>query len=177
LDGYFAFTTDSPGASLAGHCLLVAGIALVVAGIGWSFLCTKGTTVRRVFFVSMLVVGFLATWWAWAFAMPAAMAWDSGATPNALAAMRDAPEGKTGCVQVSSGSVGPLSAPYQRCASTYGVEYYASASDPGTAGGLLFQQGTTLPPDQCLRHLVGNWYAFTEDPAGATGYAQCEGGG
>jgi hypothetical protein len=176
LDGYLAFVIESPGTSLAGNCLLVACVALLVTGVGWRLLRSKGRRLRRTFVVSMLAFGLLATWWAWAFAMPAAMAWDSHATPDALTALRGIPPEKTVCIQVTSGAIGPLSAPYERCALAGPPGSFVEYSAPSSSGrGLIFNEGPP-PNDECVRHLVGNWYGYTGDPSGMTGYAQCRGG-
>jgi hypothetical protein len=177
-DGYVAFVIESPGTSLAGHSLLVAAIPVVVAAFGWLSLRSKGRKLRVIFATSILIAGFLATWWAWAFAMPAAMTWDNRATLDAVAATSGIPPEKSVCVQVTSGAIGPLSAPYRRCALTGPpgsiVEYFARGSTDPTRG-LIFDEGPA-PSDECVRHLTGHWYAFTNNPSGMIGYT-CRGGG
>ena len=179
VDGYLAYITESPGTSLAGHCLLVASIAVVVAAVGWRLLRSKNHKIRLVFAVSFLAAGFLATWWAWSFAMPAAMSWDSSATPRALGALKGIGVDRSVCVNVTSGSIGPLHAPYRQCAVIGGtgslVEFTAQSqgnkADVSPYRGLIFSdQPESTFSDECTRHLVGEWYAYTADPSGMTGY-------
>jgi uncharacterized membrane protein len=179
-DGYVAYVIESPGTSLAGHCLPVAAIAVIVAAFGWLLLRSKWRRLRLIFAISVLIAGFLATWWAWAFAMPAAMSWDSHATADALAALRGVPAEKLDCIVVTSGSIGPLDAPYQCCASAGSpgstVTYSAGKpEDLELERGLIFNEGPPLS-DECVRHLTGDWYAFTDSPSGMVGYT-CRGGG
>lgn len=172
-DGYIAFVIESPGTSLAGHCLLVAAVAAFVAAAGWWVSRQRNRSVAWIFGGAMVLIGMLVVWWAWAFAMPAAMAWDSHATTDAQSALRGLPPDKSVCVQFDHGSIGPLSAPYTRCAiigpPAPTVEYSATAADPGR--GLFFVDGRAGDvAGFSTRHLVGGWYAYTQDPAGVTGY-------
>lgn len=174
--GYVAYLVESPGLSPAGACALCAFAVVVIAVVGWLFFKRGDRTLGRFFVLSIAVVGVLVVWWAWAFAMPAAMAWDSTATPNAIAALRNLPSEHSVCKDVASGSVGPLAAPYERCAvigQTGGqVEYFAGSSRNSPVRGLLFFDGSQLAGSgQFVRHLVGDWYAFTQDPSGALGYS------
>jgi hypothetical protein len=173
--GYLAYVDESPGDTPAAAGALVALlVALVIAG-GWWLLQRRNRGLVRTFVVSMVVVGVLVVWWAWAFAMPLAMAWDSGATADALGALRGISPDQSVCVTVTSGSIGPLTAPYERCAldGPPGAEvtYFAGGSDNGLARGLIFFDGPLRGgADQFVRHLVGGWYAFTQDSSGALGY-------
>ena len=49
LDGYLAYIIESPGTSLAGHCLLVAVIAVATATIGWWLFRSKSRRFRAIF--------------------------------------------------------------------------------------------------------------------------------
>lgn len=178
--GYLAYVVESPGISPAGACALCAFAVVVLAVVGWLYL-KRNQTLGRFFVLAMTVVGLLVVWWAWAFAMPAAMAWDAAATPNALAALRNLPPEHSVCKQFESGSVGPLTAPYERCAVTGApdaqVEYFAGSTRNSPVRGLLFFEGSqVVGSGQFVRHLVGDWYAFTEDSSGALGYSFTEGG-
>lgn len=180
-DGYLAYVIESPGASLAGSCLLVAFVAGIAAVAGWWFCRKRNRFAARLFVATLGVVGVLAVWWAWAFAMPAAMAWDSSATPGALTALQGLPPNKSFCEKVVSGSVGPLDAPYERCAIVGGpgatVTYYAGNTANSPARGLIFFEGSRIVgTDQFVRHLTGDWYAFSLDPAGVLGYSFAGGG-
>jgi hypothetical protein len=176
-DGTLAFAIESPGASLVGSCLLIAFVAVIVGGSGWWLSRTRDRGLGHAFLLTMGAMGVLATGWAWAFAMPAAMAWDARATPNALAALKGIPPEKSVCQQIETGSIGPLSAPFERCAVLGSpgptVTYYAgNSAQHGPARGLIFFEGSPfVGSDEFIRHLVGDWYAFTEDPSGRTGYS------
>jgi len=181
-DGYFGYIIESPGTSLAGHCLLVAVVAASVAAAGWWVSRKRNRWFASVFVGTMAAVGVLVVWWTWAFAMPAAMTWDTQATPRAVASLTGIGTDKSVCSNVETGSVGPLDAPYRQCSingppgST--VYYYAMSGSTlaGPYRGLIFSYAPSDTfNDECVRHLVGHWYAFTGDPSGRTGYT-CIGG-
>ena len=112
------------------------------------------------------------------------MALDSHGTSQALAALKAVPLNKSQCVNITTGAIGPLKAPYQRCATNTQYQgsvvfYYALAGNAVVTltSGLMFNEGPVSDAsDQCVRHLVGDWYAFTSDPEGRTGYSQCDEG-
>ncbi len=179
LDGYIAYRIESPGTSLAGHCLLVAVIAIVAAAIGWRLFRSRSRKFRATFTTSILIAGLLATWWAWAFAMPAAMSWDTHATPRAFEALKGIGVERSVCVIVTRGSIGPLHAPYQQCAINgrpgsqvqFTARSEGAKSDVSPDRGLIFTEAATNTlSGLCTRHLVGDWYAFTADPSGKAGY-------
>jgi len=184
--GYVGWTLVTPGASLVLTSIIVAAISLVGLLVGWRWLRSPGDrTTRRLFVTAGAVSGIAAVWWTYAFAMPAAMAWDTAATPQAQHALIGVPVDKTQCIAVMRGSVGPLRAPYSRCATSASlassVVYYYAMSGPRTDAdpyrGLVFTEGPASGLlDECVRHLTGGWYAFTADPSGLTGYNQCLGG-
>ena len=172
-DGYLPYVIESPGTSLVGHCLLVAAVAVVVAAAGWWAFRKRNRSVAWIFVGAMVSIGILDVWWAWAFAMPAAMAWDSHATADAQSALRGLPPNKSVCVKFDHGSIGPLDAPYTRCAisgpPTPTVEYSATGSDPSR--GLFFVEGPSgYVAGYSTRHLVFGWYAYTLNPSSITGY-------
>jgi hypothetical protein len=174
--GYVAYSVESPGISPAGTCALCLFAVVVLAVVGWLYYKQRNRTLGRFFVVAMSAVGLLVIWWAWAFAMPAAMAWDTTATPNALTALRNLAPQHSVCKEVTRGSVGPLTAPYERCAVVgppgAQVEYLAGDSRNSPVRGLLYFDGSRLVGSgQFVRHLVGNWYAFTQDASGALGYS------
>jgi len=183
---YVGWTLVTPGASLVLTCVIVAAIPLIGLLVGWRWLRSPGDrTTRRLFVTATAVSGIAAVWWTYAFAMPAAMAWDTSATPQAQDALTGVPVNRTQCIAVMRGSIGPLRAPYNRCATSASlassVVYYYAMSGPRTDAdpyrGLVFTEGPASGLlDECVRHLTGGWYAFTADPSGLTGYNQCLGG-
>ena len=174
----------SPGASLMVPCVAVAAFVLVALAAGLVILVPFGSPRAIVSYVLVAgLFGMAVIWWTWAFSLSAPMAWDSGATPHTLAALAKAPTHSSRCVVVTTGGIGPLRAPYQECAigpSHAGtVHFYAMSggSVVSPSRGLVFDEGpASFLSDECARHLVGRWYAFTGDPAGGTGYDQCFGG-
>jgi hypothetical protein len=171
---YGAFAGEAPGTSLALPCTVIAVVGALIALGGWLLLRRRDRFTARAFPACMVVVTVGVVWWAWAFAMPVAMAMDHDATHNArtaLAATSDT--GKQVCVTVEHGSIGPLDAPYSRCAWSGApvptVTYFARTQQPR---GLVFMpHGTACDiGEPAVRHLVGSWYAFTDAPNGALGY-------
>lgn len=174
--GYLAYVIESPGTSLAGPCLLVLLLVGVATIAGWWWSRKRNRSVAWLFAAAMCVVGVLVVWWAWAYAMPASMAWDSSANANALTALRGIEPEHSVCEEVSSGSIGPLGAPYERCAIVgvpgATVTYYSGSAASSPARGLIFFEGSRIAgTDQFVRHLVGDWYAFSQDPTGILGYS------
>jgi hypothetical protein len=184
--GYVGWTLVTPGASLVLTCITVAAIPLVGLLVGWRWLRSPGDrATRRLFVTAATILGIAAVWWTYAFAMPAALAWDTSATSQAQHAVIGVPVDTTRCTAVLTGSIGPLRAPFNRCATSAprsgSVVYYYAMSGPRTDAdpyrGLVFTGGSASGLfDECVRHLTGDWYAFTADPNGLTGYDQCLGG-
>ena len=117
-DGYLGYVIESPGTSLAGHCLLVAVVAAAVAVVGWWVSRKHYRLFPSVFVGAMAMVGILVVWWTWAFAMPAAMTWDTQATPRAVASLTGVGTDKSVCINVVSGSAGPSVRPTANVRST-----------------------------------------------------------
>lgn len=179
-------TRAVPGSSILLPTIVVALIALACLGLGSLVVgMFRVRAATLVFVVVSSLIGFGATWWAYAFSWPAAMALDSHATSQALAALTVVPVNDTQCVNIMTGAIGPLKAPYQRCTTNSphpgSVVFYdalVGGAVASPASGLVFNEGPVSDlSDQCVRHLVGDWYAFTSDPNGLAGYSQCNGGG
>jgi hypothetical protein len=167
-----------------GSCIVVAGFGLVALAVGTVVLMPFGSPRAIVSYALVAgLFGIAVIWWIRAFSLSAPVAWDSGATSQALAALAKAPTNASQCIVVTGGSIGPLRAPYQVCVSNpahFGTVYFSvwsGGSIVSPARGLVFDEGpVSFLSDQCSRHLVGHWYAFTSDPAGLTGYDECSGG-
>lgn len=119
--GYVAWTVVAPGVSLVLTCITVAAISLVglLVGllVGRRWLCSPGDRIlRRLFVTATTISGITAVWWTYPFAMPAATAWDPAATSQARRALLGVPVDTARCTALMSGSIGPLRAPYDRCA-------------------------------------------------------------
>jgi hypothetical protein len=178
LKGYVGYILVAPGQSLIESCVFVSLIALVGLGLGWRVLRKLDNRASlHVFAIISVLVSTSAIWWTWAFAMPAAMSWDSSATPRAVAALKGIGLEKSTCINVTTGSIGPLNAPYRQCAingppgSMVSYDAEAGSTVVTPYRGLIFSYAPASSfSDECDRHLVGHWYAFTSDPSGMTGY-------
>lgn len=110
-----------------------------------------------------------------ALAMPARLALDAGATRQAqalLAGVRRAAAGSPSavahrCRTVTTGSSGPLAAPYQACATWTSRWHFVLFTKTGADGGTGYTNaGAANFEDQCYRHLTGRWWAYTRDASG-----------
>jgi hypothetical protein len=153
------------------------GIGAAISIVAWVFACF-GLRRRSLSTFAVLVVTFtlVASVWTYEFALPASLAWDSGATRQAqetLLQLSHDPKGQDGvpsapCTDVSSGSVGALIAPYRECAAYTNEGHfvtYDSVKDPGRGLGYT-DVGAATFPDECSRHLVGEWWMYVEDGSG-----------
>ncbi len=125
---------------------VLAGVAAVLAGLGWALPVPGGSLIdptlvvlglgvvgavafwiavgRPASSLAILVVTGLAAVWTFAFSLPASLAWNAGAAAQAheaLTRLVTSPKGAAGvplrpCWTVTSGSVGKLPAPYRVCA-------------------------------------------------------------
>jgi hypothetical protein len=168
--GALGNTLVTPGHSLAVPTGIVAAIGGGLLLVAWVVCCFRA---RRqagwIFAVGIAVVTVLACLWTFEFALPASIEW-SNATAQAQAALeaaQHAPAPVHGhvsrypCSVHTTGSVGPLAAPYQRCTiwSPEGHIVSFVASGPGGSGGLVYTDRPSVSfPDQCARHMVGKWW-------------------
>ena len=174
---YLGWVLPSVGGSLVVPTLIVlgTGVAFVLV-IGLILRARASRTELIVLIVGSLVVVGAAAVWTFQFALPLAL-WTSGATAQARAALSQAARTPQGiletapaqpCVNHTSGSVGPLRAPYSVCAtSTPEGQFVTFTSQSGGLG--YAEPGAENPyPDECVRHLYGNWSMFT-DPSDSNG--------
>ncbi len=165
VEGLVGWELQSPGGSLAIPCLKVGVIAVSVLLVGtWLLGRLEQKRACRAFVAASVCFGVVAVWWTYAFALPAAMAWDAGATPMATSSLIGAPANGSRCTTINSGSIGPMQAPFTQCASnasTGPVVFYGAVSNQDE--GLAFVEGSmrdTLGGYACVRHLVGEWWAW-----------------
>ena len=67
------------------------------------------------------------------------------------------------CSFVSSGTMGPLTAPYRVCAVSTAeghIVNFVAIGRPPTHGITFTDRGSETFLDSCYMHLVGSWYAF-----------------
>jgi hypothetical protein len=191
---YMGWALPSVGGSLVLPALIVLGTGAASALVaGLIARASLHRTELKVLVMSMVVVAIVAAIWTFQFALPFAV-WSSRATAQAQAALSQAERSPRGiletdpgqpCVVHTSGSVGPLAAPYSECASWTPEGRFVTFDRTGSQSGGL---GYALPdadnpfPDECVRHLYGNWYMFTissdaNDPGSCPIGYQFQGGG
>jgi hypothetical protein len=153
--------------------LIVAGLGAVVAFVGFLFALHPHLRSLRVFCV--LVVGFTiaAAVWTYQFAIPASVAWDGNAVPQAQRALARANaigNPLQQCWTIREGSIGPIDAPYTECATSdpgFHIVTFVSGpveTGPDVRGGLAYtDRGAGSFADECSRHLIGQWWTFTRD--------------
>jgi hypothetical protein len=169
--GYMGWVLPSPGGSLITPTLIVFGTGAAIA-IG-SWLLASLRPQRRelwAFAIGIIVLTLTASVWTFQFSLPAHMAWDSTATPRAKAFLFGLNHGNLNmtvpsqpCTTVTTGSIGPLNAPYRQCPISTAEGHVVTFLKLGESGkGISFtDRGPDTFLDICYRHLVGQWYMFT----------------
>jgi hypothetical protein len=162
----------TPGRSLAVPTAIVAVIGGSILLASWVVASFRaGRQAVWTFAVGVAAMTALACVWTFEFALPAAIEW-SDATAQAeqsLSLAQHSPQNVFGtvpshpCVTHTSGSIGPLDAPYKACTiwTPIGhlVEYNAIGT--GAQGGLVYTDRPSASfEDECARHLVGRWWMF-----------------
>ncbi len=196
--GYVGWVLPTPGNSLAEPTAIVLGAGAILVTASWVAACfAPRQRWLWTFAVTTAACTVLAAVWTFVFSFPAALVLDPGATAQAktdlagLGARQDrhgvAP--RQACSAHASGSVGPLRAPYSACTVWTPQGHFVTFTAVGTgrSGGLGYLEyappGVSVFPDECVRHLIGSWWAFglPSDAGGVPG--QCpigyrfEGGG
>jgi hypothetical protein len=171
--GWLGWVLPVPGGSLVVPTAVVAAVGTALAGVCW-----LGTR-SRLLAASVVGVTAVAAVWTFAFSLPAALAWDPGATTQARAALAQlagGPRDRYGvplhpCATVSAGQVGPMAAPYRHCAVSTPEGHFVLFTTVGRPRqGLGYTDvGPATFPDECSRHLTGAWWMFTA-PHGGTGW-------
>ena len=162
----------TPGESLAVPTSIVAAAGGTLALIAWVVASFRaGRQAGWIFAVGTALVTVLACLWTFEFALPASIEWSS-ATAQAHATfsqLQHSPENVHGtvvpppCTLHTTGSVGPLSAPYKECAlwSPVGHELIFTADPSNAPRGLAYtDRPSVFFADECVRHLVGMWWMF-----------------
>jgi hypothetical protein len=192
------WTLVEPGASLMRPTVTVLGAGAVVVLVAWVAACfAVRTRWLWTFAVTAAAATALAGAWTFYVVLPASVVLDPAATSQARSALAQAAAHQdargivrsTRCTSHGTAGIGPLAAPYHQCTIWTPLAHLVlfEAWGPGRSGGLGYiasaRPGVTTFPDQCVRHLVGNWWAFG-DPSDAGGDpGQCpigyrfEGGG
>ncbi len=174
--GYVGWVVPEPGGSVVVPAAVVLGIGVAVTVIGATVAYVVRPRGGLTFVAVMAVLTGLAIVWTWALALPAQMAWGGGATAQAQAALQRVEDGpkvrgipRWPCVDVTTGRVGPLAAPYRECAVAtsegHFVTFTVAGSDPARGIGYT-DIGAATFEDECYRHLTGRWWTFVADASG-----------
>jgi len=171
--GYLGWVLPGPGGSLAVPTLIVAGIGCATGIACWMITGSRATA------VAILGVTVLASVWTFAFSLPASLLWSPDATAQATTALQQitsSPRNQFGvplqpCSTMTTGSVGPIDAPYRHCAVSTPEGHFVIFTSAGLTGrGLGYTDiGAATFPNECSRHLTGNWWMFTADSSGTGG--------
>jgi hypothetical protein len=176
--GVLGMVLLTPGGSLLGPALEVLGVGLAIAiSTGLAIAVPIRSRLHRLlpfsFMVGILTVA--AATWTFEFSLPASVEW-SNATSTAqhiFAVLTHGANPKVvpahPCTTVQRGSVGPLRAPYRECPvwTPEGHFIVFSALTATPEQGIAFTNtGAATFPDECSRHLIGQWWMFTEENDG-----------
>ena len=159
LAGLLGWLLVRPGQSVIVPTAEVAVLVIVLSVIGMAVLSfTDNRQLHRLFVGLFAILGPLAIAWTFFGVLPASVIWNSYGSQLAATAGSSSP-----CRQVSSGSVGLIDAPYNVCINTFkggtGITFVAADGKSGYVY-LTATSSSGWFPDECHRHLVGNWWAF-----------------
>ena len=138
------------------------GLALGLGGGWWWLSGDEARQIRIRYAATIVLCALFATVWTFDFALPAAMAADTQATHQALAAI--SARSTKDCMKavITSGSIGPLHAPYERCVLSSAAGPTVLYLTQSAASGVAFDPGVeTLLGATCVRHLTGRWWQWT----------------
>jgi hypothetical protein len=169
--GWYSWLTVQPGISLLGPMVLdtvTMGLALVT----WYYVLKKfgGWRYHVTLWLALITLCAAPLIWTYFGVLQISIGWDSAATRTAQELISS---DSTTCHVANVGSVGLLRAPYEVCAVNYpGYGYEVKFSTMDKDRGYAFIQGRTDVswfPNQCARHLYGNWWAFNVSVNATTG--------
>lgn len=163
----------SPGGSLVVPTLVVFGIGCIAAVACWI------VTGSRAVSISAVAITLIASVWTFQVSLLVAVTWGSTATVQARDALLRIDSGRRSaagiplhpCTVTTTGSVGPLDAPYRQCAVSTPQGHFVTFTPPDqpTRGLAYTDQGAGTFPDECARHLIGEWWMFTGSSDGMGG--------
>lgn len=173
--GYLGWILPSVGGSVIVPAMIVFGIGAALVVVCWVVGTFRHRASVMVFALGAATVTVLASLWTFEFSLPAAISF-SNATNEAQAALLRLQHGDgvhvgsahspgvvLPCAVHAAGGVGPLSAPYRECAAWSAEGHFVTFSSTSTQlGGLGYTDiGANTFPDECVRHLTGNWWMYT----------------
>ncbi len=118
----------------------------------------------------VLILTPFASVWTYDLSLPAHMAWDSSASARAKAILFGLNRGHLNvtvppqrCMTVTTGSMGPLDAPYRECPTSTAEGHFVSffAAGARSRGITYTDRGPETFLDECYKQLDGSWYMFT----------------
>jgi hypothetical protein len=175
--GYAGWVLPTAGGSVLIPTFVVFGIGAVVALAGWALAIVRPGRHGPLAFAAVVgLCTLVASVWTFQFSLAARVSWGSDATTQAqlaLVQLGQSPKYANGaperpCVVVDHDSVGPLEAPYRRCAVSASEGYAVTFAPVGApSSGLAFtDMGGAAFPDECSRHLSGQWWTYHFDTSG-----------
>jgi hypothetical protein len=168
-NAYLGWQFAKPGQDLWYPAALVAAVAMgiiIVGAVVLFWLHAPRTTL--IFAALTVVLAIPSAWCAMEYSLPDRMAWDTAATRQAALLLQMPPTDVCSEGAIKPKDIGPLSGVDFRCVYTQQSEVYYRN---GPQTGIVYHAGGSLPslPDDCARHLVGAWWAFT-GPTCPSGY-------
>lgn len=121
--------------------------------------------IRNGYTIAFLGFGVASLLWTYFGVLPVSVAFDSS---GAKIARLEVARGAQGCQLIEQGSVGLLRAPYKICTDVIPGASRVEFATPDLYRGYAYvtgRYGGSWFPDQCARHVVGNWWAFFNDAA------------
>lgn len=164
--GIASWPLIQPGQSLIWPIVLDVLVYFAIAA-GFRLLM-KVAHVRTYSRRSPKIIVFIAVFgilWTYFGALPASVIFDTAAVGTAHYEV--ALPGTGPCRLVQHGSVGKLSAPYKICTRIDGRNSIVEFATPNLSRGYAYIMGPSWVswfPDECARHLFGNWWAFHINP-------------
>jgi hypothetical protein len=161
LGGLIGWLLVQPGRSVLVPSAEVAVLVTLPFVIGMAILSfSDNRQLHRLFLGLFAVLGPMAIAWTFFGVLPASVVWNSSG-PQLAATAATGPNG--GCRLVTSGSVGLVDAPYNVCVNTFNGETGVTFAEANSKSGYVYLTATSSSgwfPDECSRHLIGNWWAF-----------------
>jgi hypothetical protein len=159
--GLLGWLLVRPGSSPITPTGEVAALVILPFALGMAVLSfSDNRQLHRLFLGLFAVLGPLAIVWTFFGVLPASVVWDSSGPRLAATAL----QGSNGpCHVVTSGSVGLIGAPYNECIATFnGATAVRFATADGKSGYVYLTAASSSGwfPDECIRHLIGNWWTF-----------------
>ena len=160
--GLLGWLLVAPGRSLLVPTVEVALLVVLATVLGTVVLSfSDNRRLRRLFIVRFAVLGSMAIAWTYFGVLPASVVWNSSGPVLAAKALQ---RSTSGCQLMTTGSVGLITAPYKECVNTFNGAVAIRFARVDMNMGYVYLTATKSSgwfPDECSRHLVGNWWAYS----------------